>query len=613
MGRFLTPPRAVPAALGLLAILVVQGLMFIGESSQTSDEAVHLAGGYSYLTRADFRLNPEHPPLLKEIAALPLLLLELDFPGGALWEQAEEWNIGRLFVHENRVRNDTILLLGRLPMLALSVLLGWVLFRVGRRIFGDAGGLLALAIYVLDPNVVANSCLVTTDIGLTLFFFLTIVAAWRWAERPAPGRLALAGAAFGATLASKFTAVWIVPAIGTLAILLVVSDVPLPARPWSHLSPILDRRAGIRRRLGALLVAALLMAAVGAVVLAAAYFGVGLPAYWKGLTQGMKHTGEGHMAYLAGNYSMDGWWHYFLFAYALKTPIGILIILAAAAAAAFRGWRAGRRTEIVLLVPLALLLVITGLWRVNIGLRHLLPAYPFLYIAAGRLLAPPSAASRRAGRLAAAVAILGVAWTGVEAARIAPYNLTYFNAFAGGPAQGHRWLLDSNLDWGQGAKALRRFMFERNVPFVYCGFSGNSDPWYYGVRYQYAPGTGNLDVSRKRGFTVPDALSPAYLAITPMLLHAVQFKQHDPYEWLRDRETIAMPGNAWMIYDITHDIESQALLAVLYANSGSLDLADVQAHRVLRRDPGNPLARAVLDHLAGGAPDAGPRGPAADP
>jgi len=107
---------------------------------------------------------------------------------------------------------------------------------------------------------------------------------------------------------------------------------------------------------------------------------------------------------------------------------------------------------------------------------------------------------------------------------------------------------------------------------------------------------------------VPDALPRVYLAIGPMVLHAVHFTQHDLYEWLRDREPLAMPGNAWMVYDITDDIETHALLAVLYANFGTFDLADVQAHRVLRRDPDNPLARAVLDRLAGGAP--GTNGPA---
>src|SRR5262245_1228027 len=198
--------RAVPAALALLAALLVQGLIFIGESSQTSDEAAHLAAGYSYLKTADFRLNPEHPPLIKELAALPLLMLHLDFPWGPLWEEAEEWNIGRLFVHENRIPNDTILFLARLPILLLSLLLGWCLFAWGRRLVGPAGALLALALYVLDPNVVAHSGLVTTDLGITLFIFLSVVAFWRWIESPSPRALVLFGLATGGAFAAKYTA-----------------------------------------------------------------------------------------------------------------------------------------------------------------------------------------------------------------------------------------------------------------------------------------------------------------------------------------------------------------------------------------------------------------------
>src|SRR5881409_1311597 len=189
--------RAVPAALTLLSILALQGLLFIGESSQTSDEAVHIAAGYSYLETADFRLNPEHPPLIKEWAALPLLLLRLQFPWGPLWDQAEEWNIGRIFVHENRVPNDTILLFGRLPILLLSLVLGWFLFRWGRTLFGARGALLALALYVFDPNVVAHSSLVTTDLGVTLFMFLVVYALRTWSERPSPGLLLACGLTVG--------------------------------------------------------------------------------------------------------------------------------------------------------------------------------------------------------------------------------------------------------------------------------------------------------------------------------------------------------------------------------------------------------------------------------
>lgn len=618
--------RSVPLALSLLALLLLQGLIFIGESSQTSDEAAHLAAGYSYLTTGDFRLNPEHPPLIKEWAALPLLPLELAFPGGPLWEQAEEWNIGRLFVHENRLPNDTLLLLGRLPILALSLLLGWFLFRWGRALFGARAALLGLALYVLDPNVVAHSSLVTTDLGVTLFMFLTVYALWGWTERPSPRRLALCGAMAGGAIASKFTSLWLAPILAALLLGLLVLRAPVPPLPWKEGAG--DDRAPLPRRAAGLALAALCMAAISFVVLAASYGLTGLPAYVVGLSRGFGHSGIGHMAYLNGEYSEAGWWYYFLYAYLIKTPIGTLLIVAASIAALRRGPRLRAKDEMFLWIPIAGVVAITCLWKVNIGLRHLLPIYPFLYIAAGRLVAPrlsaapvrPSApprevavaggaAARRVDWAVAGFVAACLAWNVVAAGTIAPHHLAYFNEIVGGPRNGHRHLLDSNLDWGQSAKALRRFTEEQNLPVIYCAFSGNSDPWYYGVRYQYTPGSGNLDNAKKRPVRVPAGAPREVLAISAMVLHSVHFTDetetgrvasHDLYAPLRDQTPIAMPGYSFLAYDITRNAGAHSYIAALHLSFRQLELAGYEANRALAIDPGNALALAVLEKLKEG-------------
>src|SRR5437867_2034681 len=537
--------RDVPLALVLLAVLLLQGLIFIGESSQTSDEAAHLAAGYSYLKTADFRLNPEHPPLIKELAALPLLPLELSFPWGPLWEQSEEWNIGRIFVHENRVSNDTILLFGRLPVLLLSLILGWFLFRWGRTLFGAPGALLGLSLYVLDPNVVAHSCLVTTDLGVTLFMFLAVYSLWSWSERPSPGRLALCGLMVGGAFASKFTSLWLLPILGALAAALLPLRVAVPLPPWSKGAG--DGRAAFARRLAGLALAALSVAVVAFLVVSLTYAGTGMGAYVVGLERGLRHSGMGHMAYLNGQYSEAGWWYYFLFAYMIKTPIGTLLIVAASLAAILRGPRLRLKDELFLWIPILAVVGITCIWRVNIGLRHLLPIYPFLYLAAGRLVTPIRAGSSGAGRrwrapLAAGFVVACLGWNVIEAARIAPYHLAYFNELVGGPANGHLHLLDSNLDWGQSSKALRRYVEAENLPLIYCAYSGNADPWYYGVRYQYAPGSGNLDNAKQRPVRVPDGLPREVLAVSAMVLHSVHFTDTEVWAPLRRQKPIAMPG-----------------------------------------------------------------------
>jgi hypothetical protein len=615
--------RAVPAALLLLGALFLQGLLFIGESSQTSDEAVHLTAGYSYLKAGDFRLNPEHPPLVKELAALPLLFADLSFPWGPLWEQAEEWNAGRVFVHENRLPNDTILLLGRLPILMLSLGLGWAIFHWGRRLFGARGALLSLALYVLDPNVVAHSCLVTTDLGVTLFMFLSVYALWAWAARPRPARLWLTGLAVGGAFAAKFTALWLLPILGALLLAVALFGAPLPRRPAWKRSPLVTEADGWRY-------VAVLCAAAGTIAIAAAgvvlatYAFRGAPAYVDGLLMGLTHSSSGHQSYLMGRLSESGWWYYFLFAYLIKTPIGTLVIVLLALAAFVLGRRRPLLDELFLWLPVLLVVVITCFWKVNIGLRHLLPIYPFLYLACGRLLAPtarldpapPAAAaspSARPGRRLATTAMPWVvggllAWSAGEMAFITPYHLAYFNELIGGPRNGHLYLLDSNLDWGQAARAVRRFQAEQNVPIIYLAYSGNSDPWYYGVVYQYAPGSGNLSNAKQRETRVPEGLPRELFAVTPMVLHSLHFTDHTLYDWLRTRRPIAMPAYAYLVYDITGDVEAHARLSVLCYLFGLPDLAEHEAQRTLRLDPANTDARKVLevirqDSEAAAAPD----------
>jgi 4-amino-4-deoxy-L-arabinose transferase-like glycosyltransferase len=518
---------------------------------------------------------------------------------------AEEWNIGRLFVHENRLPNDTLLFLGRLPVLVLSVLLGWVLYRTGRRLFGAAGGLLALALYVLDPNVVAASGLVTTDLGITLFIFLAAVAMREWLDGPTTRRLLLLGLATGGAFAAKYTALWLPPILAGLGLSVLLRD-PGPAAAW---------QAPRLRRLLRLVTAAPVVILVAAFVLALSYGFTGLPWWLEGLNRTLHHSAMGHRAWLMGEISDTGWWYYFPLAFLWKTPPGTLLILLGALAAFALGRRLLARDEWFLLVPCGLILVIVCAWKVNIGLRHLLPLYPFLYLFAGRLLSPDrrEAPSGR-WRWEAVLVAAGLAWNGVEAVRITPEHLAYFNFLAGGPAGGHRYLLDSNCDWGQASKALKRYLDAQGVPMIYCAFTGNSDPWYYGVRYQYAPGSGNMRSSKERPARMPLEAPRELFAINAMVLHSLHFSDHHLYDWLLVRQPVARPGWSWFVYDITGDADAHAYIAALCLSFGLLDLAEDQARRTLSFAPGHPMAQKVLEKVAErrAAPEATP-GPGSPP
>ena len=612
-------------ALALLTLLLLQGLLFISESSQTSDEAAHLLAGYTYLRTGNFLTYPGEPPLMKEFAALPLLFFDLDLPTFPSREMPRVFLLGPKFLHENRVPGDTILFAARIPMLLLSLLLGLAVYLWGMRLYGPRGALLALALYVFDPNVVAHSGVVMTDIGAALFFFLTAYGLWCWSERPRSRTLILTGLALGGALASKYTALWLVPILLILGAALIATGAPIPARPFGDGSGPPGRPAA--RRIGSLALAGLVLAAIAFLIVLLSYFGYGLPAYGVGLERGLWHSRTGFTGYLMGHSSPSGFWYYFLFAYLVKTPLGTLAVVAAALLAAASGLRRlPPRDEMFVWAPVVVILAITAVWKINIGLRHVLPLYPFLYLAAGRMGALPGSGRLRparrpsvasievtpeamrpagawslrtlASRLLPGAVILAVAGSAVEAAAIAPYHLAYFNRLVGGPSRAHLYLLDSNLDWGQASRALARYVASQGLTAIDCSFASNSDPWYYGLRYQYVPGIGNLDMSRTRGFVLPEGLGRELLAVSPMSLHFVRLGSGTLYNWLKDRPVVAMPGYAYLVYDLTGDADAHARLAQLYAESGMPALAAAEARRALRLDPGLPAARAILERLA---------------
>ena len=602
----------VPAAFVLLAVLAWQVLAFIRANSRTSDESAHIMAGYSYLTRRDFRLNPEHPPLIKEIAAIPLLFLDLRFPEGKDWDQGDQWNTGQRFIHEQRelageqlgraspfVSADWILTGARLPILALSLVLGWFLFCWSRELFGPYAALLTLALYALDPNIVAHSGLVTTDLGVTLFMFLSVYAFWKYMQRPHPVRILWLGLTIGAAVASKFTALWLFPVLGLLALFYLFSAEPVPQMPWLPKSGPADNRWQRLISIAAVFCAAL---AVSLLVLLACYFVIRTPTFVEGLREGMRHSRDGHQSFLLGQFSQHGWWSYFLVAFGVKSPPGTLVLLALAAALLAPLTAAGARRQrvarsVFLLAPIAVIGVITAGWGINIGLRHALPAFPFIYLFAGSLLGPERTAAgwRRA---LIVPALLCVAWNGVEAVRIAPYDLAYFNPFAGGPAAGPRYLSDSNVDWGQSAKALRRYVDRAGVPAIYCAYAGNVDPWDYGVRYQYVPGSKNTPKSQQRDFLVPRAAPRELFAVSVMVVQGLYLSDAQAYDWLKYRTPIDRVGYSLLIYDITRDDMAHVRIAYGCFGHKLNDLAAHEARRALEINPANEYAIRLLATLA---------------
>ncbi|MFH1549644.1 MAG: phospholipid carrier-dependent glycosyltransferase, partial [Planctomycetota bacterium] len=225
-------PVAVAVVL-LLGAFAAQAITSMRQKCTTFDEIAHLPAGYSYLKMGDFRMNPEHPPLGKMIAAVPLLFHNLD---GAFdsrsWQTGDEWTYGREFFFGGRKGNDadTILFWGRLPMVALSLCLGLLVFFWARKMYGNAAGLFALFLFAFSPNFIAHGRLANTDVPIAFFVLLSLFCFDRALRRLTPLSAALAGVTLGLALLAKFSGLLMLPVFLIVAFIRLVDGSSMEVR-----------------------------------------------------------------------------------------------------------------------------------------------------------------------------------------------------------------------------------------------------------------------------------------------------------------------------------------------------------------------------------------------
>ncbi len=473
----------------LLAALFLQEVLSMRLLTASSDEAEHLSAGYSYLETGDFRLNPQHPPLIKTLAAVPLLFLDtrfnLDDPN---WKSDPPRAVpfGVTFLYTNDA--DRLLFWGRLPIVCLSLLLGVYVYKWARELFGAPAGLMALFLYSFCPNIIAHSRVITMDVGLSCFFVISLYYLWRFVRRGGNGNRLAAGAALGLALASKFSAVILLP---TYALILAAavfwpSNVQLflrrqqtqrgakrKAKQHNVLVPI-----NLRSRITSAASVYLLLLVVAGIVVYAAYFFPSDPlVYWKGASLVNKDHNPEYQYYLLGHFKQGRWWYYFLVAFLIKTPIPTLILLALSLVLYKKYHGESWLDEAFLILPTLIFVAFTSALADDIGLRYLLPIYPLIFIFVSRL-----ASFFFRNRLQAVLAVSLGAWYLFAGLHMYPDYLAYFNELIGGPERGYKYLDDSNIDWGQDLKRLKAYMDGHGIENINVLYPWNASPAYYGIK-----------------------------------------------------------------------------------------------------------------------------------
>ncbi|MFF7653237.1 phospholipid carrier-dependent glycosyltransferase [Streptomyces sp. NPDC007983] len=472
----------------LLAQMAVAMVTAAVEQTPTIDEPVYVGVAKTYLQEHSLRFNPEHPPLGKLVIGTGLLFAHARLAPGFTGDQGA---LGRRLLYESGNDPWQVMLWARLPVIVLTLLFGLVVFAFARDLTGPVGGVVALALYTFSPDVIAHGSLATLDVPMCGFLLTSVWLLWRARRRPLR-HLPLAGAALGAAVATKMSALPAVPVLMFLAVLsYAYARRGTPGTGWRATAWVLA--LGVAGAVG--------MALVALAVVWAAYLAVDPRLRWttpgdvpavhglRGLAvdllpvpepfrDGMRvqfgFENQLWSGFLFGRQYHGSLWYYLPLALVVKTPLGMLALWTAGAVAMVVAPRL-RPAAPYVLVPAAVLLAVAMNGARDLGVRYALFLPMFLAVAAAGVVT-----LRRRGAFGVTAAL--VVCVAVSSLRTSPYYLPYANEAFGGPARTHVYLHDSNVDWGQDlgrlADRLRgRYRDER----VWLVYKGSGVPSAYGI------------------------------------------------------------------------------------------------------------------------------------
>jgi hypothetical protein len=558
------------------------------------DELAHIPAGYDYLKYLDYRLNPEHPPLVKVLSAVPLVFMDLRFPtGDPSWttDINGQWVAGNKFIYHSGNNADQLVFWARLGPIILTLLLIILIYVWARELLGDWWGFLPTFLFAFSPTVLAHGHYVTTDVGAALgvvsgtYFFIKFLL------KPTSKNLLLAGLSLGAAQLLKFSAVLLIPyfiilvlfwffrtkkrswrqflslvAIFIIAYVLVYLVYYIFTLNYPLSKQVADTKfilTSFKHRLFADL----------DVFMAGNQFLRPLGHYLLGVLMVGQRSVSGNTAYFLGQVSAAGWWYYFPVVFLLKEPVPSLVLIFTALILGIWGIIKGLKLQKFKLSPygrspegkqeselripffsynlkafndylgthfaeFSMIIFVVFYWlysiqgKLNIGVRHILPTLPFIYILMTAGL--KNWVNSRFWKYAFKISFIFifVFWYLLEMIWAYPYYLSYFNQFGGGVANGYRIVTDSNYDWGQDLKRLAAFVEEKGIQKIAVDYFGGGDTGYFlGDKAEnWWSGRGNPKEAGIEWLAVSvNALQGALAKTAP----GFERKPEDEYRWLQ--------------------------------------------------------------------------------
>lgn len=570
------------------------------------DETAHIPAGYSYLKKHDMRLNPEHPPMIKDFSAFPLLFMRLNFDTSQkFWAEDVngQWNAGKSLLWESNNNPDQIIFWSRLPIILLSLLLGLFIFKWARELAGIAAGLFALALYAFDPNILGHNHFVTTDIGIAAFTAFSFYYFLKFIKHPTWKNVLLGGVFLGLLQLAKFSSILVFPIFG-----LVLVIFPL-VKKYHH-----ETNVSIKykfKKLGEYFGKGLVAVAISLILVWVVYFinNFDMPKeklaetinyyfdindenakavytnkallilnespitrpmseYALGLSMVFKRVSGGNGAYFMGQVSSQAFRAYFPTVFLIKEPLPTLFFLIVSIAitilaffrfsvslfgktigkifSTFIEYLRNHITEASLFSFIVLYSYISITGNLNIGLRHLFPMFPFIYILIAKVIVNFFKKLKKGNIKFTSLLILFLMFflliTGTISAY--PYYMSYFNETAGGSKHGYNYVTDSNADWGQDLKRLQKFLNNHpEIDKVRVDYFGGGMPSYY---------LGNKFIP---WWDSKKPIEAGWYAISTNFLQGSIYNSNneyaDSYRWLQNKKPRYQVGTSIFIYYIT--------------------------------------------------------------
>lgn len=588
----------------IFVTMLAMSTVLAWQDSLTFDEIAHIPAGYSYVTQFDYRLNPEHPPLLKVLAGMALLPINPHFDTTQLfWTTANsygeygQWDAGKHFLHHAGNDTDILTFFARMPFVLISSFFALFLFYWGKRIGGIITGLFAMILYAFDPNVFGHNHLVTTDVGIAIaigiafFFFLQFLKNPTWLH------VIYGGVALGIAQITKFSAILLIPFFGILLIIYPF----IVIRSQDQKRSAIFFKYILRGTCAVVIMFFVIWAAYIPVtyrmpenvlpsivhikgqpekyprdkyfiqfIIAANENHITRPlaTYAQGLMQVLSRVDDGNATYFFGSVSSDAsrWYFPFVFVtkqtvihllfYVIAGTLGALGILRTVRAAGMQSFVISMRRmrlfalrhfhEIVLGSFVALYIYISISGNLTIGFRHLFPMMPLLYVLTAKTIVDSykkiyDTKKKKIIRALFIFTICALIFTTLTAF---PHYISYFNILCGGSKNGYKYVTDSNADWGQDLKRLSSYLAEhQEIETIRINYFGGDDVTNRIGEKRYIPW---WDSKRP--------VEPGYYAISALFLQESIYRtdraDDDSYRWTQKLRPFAQIGTSILIYKV---------------------------------------------------------------